>query len=295
MKVVKSGNLNLRQIAESGQCFRWQQLDKEGNRYLIVTGRHYTVATQTAADEITLTCTPEELAAVWWPYFDLDNHAYKMLTGYAAQEDDRLIREAAAEFGGIRILRQDTWEMIISFIISQNNNIPRIKQAIALMTALYGEPLGYVPCKYYDNGEAYAVAFPAPDQLDTLDKVAGLGLGYRDKYIADMAAYIRSYPDYIRFSKTFSYELLHDNLMEHIGIGDKVADCIALYGYHCLEAYPVDTWVRKINQHFGSSHYIQHKYGQYAGIMQQYLYAYARKHNLYAAQQQKEGNNERAI
>ena len=166
--------------------------------------------------------------------------------------------KAAYEFGsGIRILRQDLWEVIISFIISQNNNIPRIKKSIK---RLCDENNGKFP-EWYDL-----------INMDLADK----GLGYRDEYIRN-ACYARA-TTFTDDDLESGYANAKAQLMKIKGIGEKVANCILLFSLHYLDSFPVDTHIRKIIDREYDGELPDWAFGKYAGLLQQYLFYYSLNH-----------------
>lgn len=261
-------NMNLRQIAESGQAFRWNQLDESGYHYSIVAYSKYLEITQTGTKSFLLDCTEMWYMGFWRHYFDLDTD-YETIQTMAAQGDD-LLREAAAQGCGIRILRQPIFETIITFLVSQNNNIPRIKATIEKLCERFGR-------KCTAPGGQQYYAFPEPKDLADIDKLQGLGLGYRDKYIAAAARIAASGCINIAGLEAEDYSTAKLILTNFLGVGEKVADCICLFALHKLEAFPVDTWVKKIEEKYYGGRFPQEKYEGYQGIMQQYLFAYIRK------------------
>ena len=183
----------------------------------------------------------------------------------------------------MRILRQDLWEMIVTFLISQNNNIPRIRNSVDALCAKFGEkktgiglvldPEGCVKPveKTYDSfPEAGAVA------AGGLEGLSGLGLGYRDKYIWTMAEKC-SGPDGAKWLddlRAADYHTAHGMLTAEFGIGRKVADCVCLFGLHHVEAFPVDTHVKQIVNAYYPGGFPLERYRGYAGILQQYMFYY---------------------
>lgn len=244
MFTVQIDHMNLHQIANSGQCFRWRQIDD--NSYIIPAfGKELTISQD--RDLFTLSCDENEWNSLWRNYFDLDTNYNEVEKIIMNTNDDFL--KVAYEFGsGIRILRQDLWEVIVSFIISQNNNIPRIKKSIEkLCDEVHG-------------------MFPNNQHLLYMD-LSNKGLGYRDKYIKDACKCCI-------FMEVGDGDYNHDKkeLMKIKGIGNKVADCICLFGLHHLEAFPIDTHVKTIldREYDGKlPEWVQNKY---AGLFQQYIF-----------------------
>ncbi len=202
-------------------------------------------------------------------FFDLDTDYSKIVNTLSKFSDI----SAKVEYGkGIRILRQDLTETIISFIISANNNITRIRKTIERICARIGT----------NKGEYYA--FPTLEQLRTLsiDDFKSLGLGYRAEYLYKTCRDLEGEVE--RIGKITDSELAHKELCKFVGIGPKVADCITLFGMHLTRSYPVDTWIFKENETEELNtpkkvrDYYLSLYGDYAGFAQQYIFYYAREH-----------------
>ena len=276
MPQIKSELLKLRiedfspdAIAESGQCFRMTG-DRCGDIRLIAFGRQLTIQ-RAAEDTFIFNCSREEFDSIWRGYFDLD-------TDYSSfrrqiKEDDSFLRRAA-EFGtGIRILRQEPFEMLISFIISQRKSIPAIRTSIERLCESFGEKKILPGSGERDAGCFYA--FPKPEALAAADEKAlsACGLGYRVSYVREAALKAAS-GSLKGFDELPTGELI-EALMELKGVGIKVASCVALFGYHRLEVAPVDVWMKRvIDGVYGGS--LPEEYSDCAGVIQQYLFNYAR-------------------
>lgn len=253
MFTTRINHMDLNQIANSGQCFRWQQIND--NTYKIPAfGEELTISQD--GDLFTLSCDEKEWDCLWKKYFDVDtdtdyDEAEKIVMG---SNDDFL--KAAYQFGsGIRILRQDLWEVIVSFIISQNNNIPRIKRSIKKLCSEVG---GRFP-------SCYEIL-----DMDLSDK----GLGYRDKYLQDASEWYESYSYGAIQVYGLSYQKAKEQLLRIKGIGNKVADCICLFSLHHLDSFPRDTHIREYDGKMPDW-----AFGKYAGLFQQYLF-YFEIHNM---------------
>jgi len=202
----------------------------------------------------------------WKNYFDLDTDYDAIADAFA---DNEYIRKAAEAGKGIHILRQDPWETIVSFIISANNNITRIKKIVEKLCELKGDKLEYGGKFYY--------AFPTPTQLAsiTTDEIAQLHAGYRDRYLMTLFKDANA-----GFSAEALNELdddeLRKKLLSILGVGNKVCDCIMLFGYSRYSAFPKDVWIKRvITEHLGEG-FTEKDLGEYAGVIQQYLFHYAR-------------------
>jgi len=270
---------SISQIAESGQAFRWDE-DGEG----IYTGVAYgkVISVSNDSDQLTIIGSNQnDYEEVWEIYFDL-NRDYKAVIDSLMGKDNNL--DSAIAYGnGIRILNQDLWEMIISFIISGNNNIPRIKKSIEVISERYGEFITEI------NGKRY-FSFPSPKQLSvaTVEELRECGVGYRDSYIFKTTKAIIENKVELASIKTMNLDDARKELKKLTGVGDKVADCILLFAGGKTNAFPVDTWVKKIlTDYYGFekskltevNKFANEYFGEYCGIAQQYLFYYIRSLN----------------
>ncbi len=266
-------NLNLNQIADSGQCFRWKEIesDLENKKfYYEVPVKDKLLKIFQEDTKIKIDCTKNEFENFWKNYLDLEID-YKKISSKII--DDEYL-SSAINFGyGIRILNQDLWEMIISFIISQNNNIPRIKKSIEGLCNIFSDV-------EFSNGQK---SFPTAEQIisygnknQVLQKLNSIGLGYRDEYIYLMCLHTKENPTWINELKKLSYEEAFNKLISFKGIGKKVANCICLFGLHLINACPVDTWVQKIIDTRYNGTMPQWMTSDFAGIYQQYAFYYER-------------------
>ncbi len=216
--------------------------------------------------KVHLNCTEDEAAELWLPYFHLDADYGEYVR--AIDPDDAFLT-AAAEFSrGIRILRQEPFEMLITFILSQRKSIAGIMTGVDKLCACAGEPIA----------DGLARAFPSPKALASLsmDELVACGLGYRAPYIKRTSEMVASGEvDLDRLSGLDEASLL-DALMSFPGVGKKVASCVMLFGYHRLDAFPIDVWIeRVINNRYGGS-FDPAIYAGFAGIIQQYMFFYER-------------------
>lgn len=246
---------------ECGQCFRFNKLrDDEYN--IFACGRQLTIRKQ-GEDWLFFDITEEEFKEKFVPYFDLDRDYGKIIKSYS---NDESITRAAEVGSGIRIFRQDAFETVISFIISANNNIPRIKKIIASLCELLGERVG-------DN-----YCFPTPEKIASagIEGLAPIKAGFRTKYIVDAATRIANGEISLEYIKNCGYENALTELKKIKGVGDKVANCVLLFGFGYLNAFPIDVWVKRvINKYYGEG-FDPTALGEYAGVAQQYLFYYER-------------------
>lgn len=210
-------------------------------------------------------------------FFDLETN-YEKIYNFAQNTGIEIIKKASTLGKGIRILKQDIFEMTFSFIISQNNNIPRIKNSINLLCEKFGKKIENPRGNYY--------SFFSKDTANIIasSNLSNLGLGYRDKYIKTLASKIASGYDLYDI-KTLPRQEIYDNLLQNVGIGDKVANCILLFGYNKTDSFPVDTWIEKVykenmqgtlTSRKDISEYFTNIFKEYAGYIQQYLFYYKR-------------------
>jgi N-glycosylase/DNA lyase len=266
MITITNPDFDIRKIAESGQCFRLNR-QADGTYALVARGR---VLHLTEADGgCTLDCTQAEYDAIWRDYFDMD-------TDYAAiraqVDPDDAFLQRACEFGaGIRMLRQDPWEMLVSFIISQRKNIPAIQYCIEALCARYGEPI--------ESGGTRFFTFPSAERLAALDEAHFLAcsLGYRAKYVRSAARMVASGALDLSAIASLNDEALYSALLTVSGVGEKVANCVMLFGYHRLSRFPRDVWINRIEAKEYGGAFPTGRYPETAGALQQYIFYYARK------------------
>ena len=216
---------------DCGQAFRWE---KTGDTWRgVINGREYILKQDGRSLEISGS-TDEESIHILENYFDFERDYDRIL---AVLKSDGYLSKAVDEYYGIRILRQDGWEALCSFIISQNNNIPRIKGIISRLCGNFGEKIGE---------DAYS--FPSAERLSKLDvsDLSPLRSGFRAKYILDAAKKVSSGEVDLKKIEKMPVEEARQELMKIKGVGPKVAECTLLYGFNRLEAFPVDVWVKRI-------------------------------------------------
>jgi N-glycosylase/DNA lyase len=267
---IHNENFNIAQIAESGQCFRMNCLE-EGRYSLIAFGR-YLELYQVKEDEVELSCSEAEYEELWKDYFDLD-YDYHHLTDQLMNGKDAFLRSAAEYGKGIRILRQDFFEMMISFILSQNKNIPAIKSSVEALCRKYGSKI-----EGDHSAEDCYYAFPTPRQLAeaTKEELRELKVGYRDEYILQASQAVANGQIDINEIRSYSYVEAFEALRRIHGIGEKVANCICLYGLHHIEVFPIDVWIKRILEEVYQNEFDLQLYHGHAGIIQQYMFYYMR-------------------
>lgn len=257
-------NFDLGQTFDCGQCFRFKQISE--NKFQTIAYKKVLNIIQNKNEIIFENTNKIDFENIWKSYFDLETD-YAKIWGTLSKISPVL--SAAYEFApGIRILCQEPWETLCSYIISQNNNIPRIKKIIAKLCELFGEKI---------EGFENEFSFPSAEKIASLslEDLAPIKSGFRAKYILDAAKKISLKEVNLEIISGLQFNKAMETLMKINGVGPKVASCVLLYGFHSLEAFPMDVWMKKVMNTFfeGKSSEI---FGKYAGIAQQYLYNYSR-------------------
>ena len=255
-----------------GQIFRFKTVD---NGYMVYT-LDKCAYVETAGDTTTVFC--EDFDKDYFErFFDLSRD-YASICASAKLSGNEFLAECAKYGKGIRILNQDKTEMLFSFIISQNNNIPRIKGIIERLCAALGEKKLFMGKEYH--------AFPSVEKMaaQPLEFYTSIGLGYRAEYVRRLAVEIANGLDINAYS-ALPTEGLKRRLIALYGVGPKVADCVTLFGYHRADSFPVDTWIYKVyRENFNGtltnrekiSKWFLSRFNENAGYFQQYLFHYKR-------------------
>jgi len=256
-------------IFNCGQTFRFDRLP-DGRWLGVAKGRVLTVAMHNGDVQLDISNMRDvmrDFDEIWRGYFDLDRD-YKAIRTEISKDP---FTAAAAAYGtGIRILRQDAWETLCSFILSQCNHITRIKGIISRLCALFGAPIPHGNCVYHD--------FPTPERLARLEPeaLAPIRAGYRADYIISAARALDSGRlDLSAIAKLPTEELIRA-LCRLSGVGNKVASCAALFGFGRLDAFPVDVWIRRALDRYYGGMLEPGYFGEYAGVAQQYIFHYIR-------------------
>lgn len=256
--------MDLKQICYSGQCFRMNEL--EPNKYELIALGHYLEIEQ-KGEEFFFSCDEKEFELIWGNYFDLSTDYEKIIN--SIEKEDSYLNEAAKLGKGIRILRQDLWEMIVTFIISQQNNIPRIRKCIHLICERYGQK------KKTDKEKIY-YDFPTPEALANAseEELRACNLGYRSRYIKKTAWSVTHKEICLSELYTMDHTDAKKELLKLYGIGNKVANCICLFALHHIEAFPIDTHIQQVLDREYPNGFALERYREYAGILQQYMFHY---------------------
>ena len=276
MLIVKIEDFDPTHIFECGQCFRWNR-EEDGSYTGVAFGKILNVKVED--DCIVFSNTNiDDYNDIWFDYFDLGRD-YGELKGKLSK--DPILKEAVGFGSGIRILNQDPFEVLISFIISANNGIPRIKKSIELICERYGDYIGDY------NGKSY-YSFPTSEVLSkvSIDELRECSVGFRDKYIFSAANQVANGEIDIYNLKALPTSEARETLMKFPGVGPKVSDCIMLFSMEKYDAFPIDVWVKRVMEYFYLKDdtslkkiqvYGQEKFKNLAGFAQQYLFYYARE------------------
>lgn len=268
-----SGGINLNETLRCGQSFLWRA-EPDGAWRGVISGGAVRVWQQ--GDALACdTALPTEVVAA---YFRLDDPLDAI---YATFPDDPMLQQAVAAYRGMRLVRYQVWDAVLSFLCATNANIPRIDRMLGALAARFGEPLG-------DGFHA----LPHPHRLAALaeGELRALGLGYRAAYVLGAARMVDSGRFDLGALATMDYEAAHAHLQALSGVGPKVADCVCLFALGHLQAVPVDVWVKRIlarqrarlRSYRAMADFAREWLGPYAGYAQQYLFHYERMRNAKA-------------
>lgn len=281
----KVNNFNIKQVFECGQCFRWEKSDLG---YIGVAFDKVIELEEKDGDVIIHNTNEEDFKNIWIKYFDLERD-YSKIKDELAQDE---ILKKSVDYGyGIRILNQDPFEILISFIISARNSIPVISKTIKKVSEKWGNPVEYKGNTYY--------TFPTLESLKdaTEDEIRSTGASFRSKYIFDTVQKIykcslgeEGYEEYdLNRIKSLSDDDCHTEMQKFAGVGAKVSDCVILFSMEKYSAFPVDVWVKRAMGHFYGMPDVslpkiriaaREKFGNLSGFAQQYLFYYARENHI---------------
>lgn len=279
MNYISIEDFDLRHIFDCGQAFRWEKVADQD--YIGISGDQVLRITQ-AGNKIGYSCETQVFNEFWHPYFDLN-------TNYDQIKRTLLIKDPslgdAIDFGsGIRLLNQEPFEMLITFILSANNHIPRIKSLVKKLCENYGKPINHPWTDLI--GPMYS--FPEPKALAEarIEDLRALGLGYRDRYVLESAIKVAESPELMSQIQAMTYGKAKQELLTFSGVGPKVADCILLFSSGRHEAFPIDTWIKKTLERRYGLHQLStkaleawadHIFGDLKGYAQQYMFFYERE------------------
>lgn len=252
--------LDLDLTLDCGQAFRWQK--QADGSWSGVAGGYFLNISKQGDTFVFKNTTKDSFDSFWINYFDL-NKDYKKIC--EALKQDELLRSTIDEYYGIRILKQDSWEALCSFVISQQNNIKRIKLIIDRLCRAYGDDLG--------GGN---FSFPTPQRLAdlTVEDFEALGTGYRAKYLERLAKSVAGGEIDLQKIKSMPLDEARAELLKIYGVGIKVANCALLFGFGFYSAFPVDVWMKRVMERYPNG--LPRCFSGYEGIAQQYLFHWAR-------------------
>lgn len=265
---------NLKYTLECGQCFRWKEINK--SEYIGVIKDRVVKIKQVDNRLIIKSNNNENLEEIIKKYFDLDVD-YKIIENKISKIDEN-VKKAVKNTTGIRILNQDFFETLMSYIISANNNIPRISKSVNLISQKYGKRI------FFENNEYYL--FPTPEKLKnvTEEEFKRCGVGFRARYLKHAVEDVLNNKINIMDVENISTEELKKKLLTIMGVGPKVADCILLFSCKRGEVFPIDVWVERVMtnlyfKEYGGTmkkkeiiEYADKNFGKDAGIVQQHLF-----------------------
>lgn len=273
-------NFNLSQTLECGQIFRYEKISTHSYS-VIAKNKRIKLTQQPQSTTLMIhNITFPEYEEIWKQYLDMDtdyNHIIRTIS-----KNDPNMRKATEYGKGIHILNQDPWEMLISFIISQNKSIPHIQQCIQNICEAFGE-------KVENKGEQPYYTFPTPKRLGqaTEEELRNCKVGFRAPYIMDACQKVLDNTVQLKDLYHMPTQEAKEVLMKIKGVGEKVSHCILLFGFKKTDTFPVDVWIKRImeqlyfkNKELKKSEIIQfadENFGKYAGYAQQYLFYYARE------------------
>ncbi len=267
--IVKIKNFDLKTIADSGQVFRMNA--KYVDFYELIAFNKYLTIKKISKNEFEFSCSENEFENFFYDYFDLSTNynKYKKIV----KSDDVFLKKCIEFSGGLRILKQEKFETLISFIISQRKSIPAIKTSIERISKLCGKK------KIYKNHIYYT--FPTPIELyNKRDKLSSCGLGYRYEYVVNATKMILDGNLDLYKLDRLNNEDLKNELLKIKGVGEKVASCVMLFAYQRYDICPIDVWIRRVlDKEYNGV--IPKEYKKYQGIIQQYWFYYANSHKIF--------------
>lgn len=277
VRVRYTGAYDLAKTLDCGQCFRWERVSD--NEWLGVAFDKLISVAQNDGELIIYNSTQEDFEHLWCHYFALDEN-YDVIDRELLEKCQNPTFIKALECGrGIRILHQDSWETVCSFIISQNNNIPRIKKIIDSLSFALGKQIDAVGMEAHGASGREFYSFPTAEAILSAgeDFIFSLKTGFRAKYIIDAA--LKWCNGEINEEELKNIEKLDDAiayLCKVKGIGLKVASCALLFGFERYDPFPVDVWMKRVLDKYFEKDFTPAIFGQYAGVAQQYLFDYER-------------------
>ncbi|MGN0299265.1 MAG: DNA-3-methyladenine glycosylase family protein [Lachnospiraceae bacterium] len=262
-------DFDLEKISNCGQCFRARHF--KNGMYRFITGQYVLYIQKLDETHYAVSCTQEEWDEFWTNYFDLKRN-YRELRE-RTKEGHPFVQKAMEAGRGLRILHQNAWEMLITFIISQRKNMPAIAKSVDALAVNYGTAI----LTKYET----VYAFPTPEELAqaTEEGLKECSLGYRVPYVKSAAELVLSGALDLDKIAGEEDETLFEELLKVYGVGKKVANCIALFGYGRTARVPIDVWIARVIEEEFEGKNLFEEYGQEAGIVQQYIFYYKTRRN----------------
>ncbi len=293
--VTSLGSYSLKDTLECGQTFAYEQTVCDGNyiEYVIPIGKKlFFVGQQKSGELIFYGIGDEDFEKIAVPYFSLKTDFEKIAQSVMSAYGREWFKTAVERAKGIAILKQDPWQTLFSFIVSQNNNIPRIRKILHRLSYEYGENLAEkaelkscplkkhsaAPCKENCGECGICYSFPSAEAVaKNPEKLLLASPGFRYRYLVDAAKRVsdgRTRLEEIEAAHSYAYSL--EELKKILGVGDKVASCVALFGLGNLDAFPIDVWMKRAIDTYFDGTLDPTVFGEYAGVAQQYIFHYIR-------------------
>lgn len=259
-------NIDMQKIMDSGQCFRIKKLDTD--RYLVPSGEEACICVQQGKD-IEIIASSLNSEEYWRTYFD-ESYSYRDLED---RMSNCIFLSDMSTFGsGLRRLNQDSWECLVSYIISQRKSVKAIRTAVEKLCKMYGKRYTLSGFEWY--------TFPTAKKLKEVYRSKGTydaSLGYRDDYVYSASVYSLD-GEFLKYVSTIPYYEAKKELKRIYGVGDKVADCTLLYSFGFNQAFPVDVWISRYISHNDYFEDVNNLFKSEMGIVQLYIYYYMRNH-----------------
>lgn len=283
MVTIQCDDFDIRKIMASGQCFRMSEntlsYRENADRYIELIAFGKPLRVKQDGNVLSFSCSEEEFNQIWRQYFDLDTDYSKIIR--EAQEkyaDDPYLMSAIDSSRGIRILKQDFFETLISFIISQRKSIFQIRKSVGTLSYRNG-------CQMAANGfdgERYSLSrFPYANEIIQMAEsgiLRSCTLGYRERYVYEASKWYQDFPGNLESDlASMGYENAMKELMRIKGVGKKVANCVCLYGLHYMNACPVDVWIQRIFDTYYNGEIPRWVSDPNAGLFQQFVFMYERR------------------
>lgn len=267
MLVEIEDDFDLEKIAMSGQCFRVGRL--QDGAYRFISGDEVIYIRETGSHTFSVSCSPNAWKDIWGFYFDL-GRCYNDIFETECNKH-QFIHEAMVYGRGLRILRQNPWEMLITFIISQRKSIPAISKSVELLASGFGHRI--------ETKHETLYSFPTPEEMSnaTETQLKECGLGYRIQYVLDALRQVQTGGLNLNVLPDYSDEHLLETLQRIHGVGKKVANCVALFAYGRTACVPIDVWISRAIEYDCGGKSPFGLFGQNAGIIQQYVFYYEKR------------------